>query len=106
MEKNKTKIITIASMLALVILIIGATYAYFQAQTGEGSQTDIRINANAVDTLTFETGEPITLTLDQENFAEGKGNQTGSTFAKAMLTANNKYHTTLITTFNCHIFKC
>ena len=93
MEKNKTKIITVASLLALVILIIGATYAYFVAQTGEGSQTDIRINANTVDTLTFETGDPITLTLDQENFAEGKGNQTGSTFAKAMLTANNKTNT-------------
>ena len=93
MEKNKTKIITIASLLALVILIIGATYAYFVAQTGEGSQTDIRINANTVDTLTFETGDPITLTLDQENFAQGTGNQTGSTFAKAMLTANNKTNT-------------
>ena len=93
MEKNKTQIITIASIIALVILIVGATYAYFQAQTGEGSQTDIRINANTVDTLTFETGDPITLTLDQENFAEGKGNQTGSTFAKAMLTANNKTNT-------------
>ena len=46
-----------------------------------------------MDTLTFETGDPITLTLDQENFAEGKGNQTGSTFAKAMLTANNKTNT-------------
>ena len=93
MEKNKTKIITIASIIALVILIVGATYAYFAAQTGEGSQTDIRINANTVDTLTFETGDPITLTLDQENFAQGTGNQTGSTFAKAMLTANNKTNT-------------
>ena len=93
MEKNKTKIVTIVSLLALLMLIIGATYAYFAAQTGEGSQTDIRINANTVDTLTFETGDPITLTLDQENFAEGKGNQTGSTFAKAMLTANNKTNT-------------
>ena len=46
-----------------------------------------------MDTLTFETGDPITLTLDQENFAEGKGNQTGSTFAKALLTANNKTNT-------------
>ena len=93
MEKNKTKIISIASIIALTILIIGATYAYFQAQTGEGSQTDIRINANTVDTLTFETGNPITLTLDQENFAQGKGNQTGSTFAKALLTANSKTNT-------------
>ena len=93
MEKNKTKIITIVSLLALIILIIGATYAYFVAQTGEGSQTDIRINANTVDTLTFENGDPITLTLDQENFAEGNGNQTGSTFAKVLLTANSKTNT-------------
>ena len=93
MEKNKTKIITIAALLALIILIIGATYAYFAAQTGEGSQTDIRINANTVDTLTFETGDPITLTLDQKNFAQGTGNQTGSTFAKALLTANSKTNT-------------
>lgn len=93
MEKNKTKIVTIVSLLALVMLIIGASYAYFAAQTGEGSQTDIRINANTVDTLTFETGDPITLTLDQENFAQGTGNQTGSTFAKALLTANSKTNT-------------
>ena len=93
MEKNKTKIITIASIIALVILIVGATYAYFQAQTGEGSQTDIRINANTVDTLTFETGSAISLSIDQENFASGAGNQIGSTFAKAMLTANNKTNT-------------
>ena len=93
MEKNKKKIVSIASIIALVMLIIGATYAYFVAQTGEGSQTDIRINANTVDTLTFETGDPITLTLDQENFAQGTGNQKGSTFAKAMLTANNKTNT-------------
>ena len=93
MEKNKTKIITVASLLALVILIIGATYAYFVAQTGEGSQTDIRINANTVDTLTFETGSAISLTMDQESFASGKGNATGTTFAKAILTANNKTNT-------------
>ena len=93
MEKNKTKIITIASLLALVILIVGATYAYFVAQTGEGSQTDIKINANTVDTLTFETGKAISISMDQENFAEGKGNKTGTTFATAILTANNKTNT-------------
>ena len=93
MENKKTKIISIISIIALVIIMIGATYAYFAAQTGEGSQTDIRINANTVDTLTFETGDSITLTLNQENFAEGNGNQTGSTFAKALLTANSKTNT-------------
>ena len=60
---------------------------------GEGKSTDIKINASIVDTLTFEAGSAISLNLNQDNFASGKGNQTGTTFAKAMLTANNKTNT-------------
>ena len=90
MDSKKAKIISIVSVIALAAILVGATYAYFQAQTGEGSQTDIKINANTVDTFTFETGDPLNINLNQENFASGKGNQTGSTYAKAILTANNK----------------
>ncbi len=93
MENQKTKIISIASIIALALTLVTATFAYFMAQTGEGKSTDIKINASTVDTLTFETGSAISLNLNQDNFASGKGNQTGSTFAKAMLTANNKTNT-------------
>ena len=92
MDSKKAKIISIVSVIALAAILVGATYAYFQAQTGEGSQTDIKINANTVDTFTFETGDPLSINLNQENFASGKGNQTGSTYAKAILTANNQVH--------------
>ena len=91
--KNKKIILSIVASIALIVLIIGATYAYFQAQTGEGAQTDIKINASTVDTLTFEAGSAISLSLDQDNFASGKGNKSGTTFAKAMLSANNKTNT-------------
>ena len=93
MENQKTKIISIVALVALALTVITATYAYFQAQTGEGSQTDIKINAYTVDTFTFATGNPISFTLDQNNFASGKGSVTGSTFASANLTANNKTNT-------------
>ena len=93
MENKKTKIISIVAIVALALTVVTATYAYFQAQTGEGSQTDIKINANTVDTFTFATGNPITFTLDQDSFASGKGNVTGLTFASAKLTANNKTNT-------------
>ena len=93
MENKKTKIISVVSIIALALTLVTATYAYFQAQTGEGAQTDIKINASTVDTLTFETGSALNLSLDQDNFASGKGNQTGSTFAKAMLSANSKTNT-------------
>ena len=93
MENQKTKIISIASIIALALTLVTATYAYFMAQTGEGKSTDIKINASTVDTFTFEAGSAISLNLNQDNFASGKGNQTGTTFAKAMLTANNKTNT-------------
>ena len=90
MENQKTKIISIVALVALALTVVTATYAYFQAQTGEGSQTDIKINANTVDTFTFETGNAISIGLDQTSFASGKGNITGNTYASAKLTANNK----------------
>ena len=93
MESKKTKIISIVSLVALALTVVTATYAYFQAQTGEGSQTDIKINANTVDTFTFETGSAMSLSLDQTSFASGAGNITGSTYASALLTANNKTNT-------------
>ena len=93
MENKKTKIISIASIIALALTLVTATYAYFMVQTGEGKSTDIKVNANTVDTFTFEAGSALNLSLNQENFASGKGNQTGTTFAKAMLTANNKTNT-------------
>ena len=93
MENKKMKIISIASIIALALTLVTATYAYFMAQTGEGKSTDIKINANTVDTFTFETGLSLSLNINQDNFASGKGNQTGTTFAKAMLTANNKTNT-------------
>ena len=93
MENKKTKIISIVSLVALAITLITATYAYFAAQTGEGAATDIKINANTTDVFTFETGSAISISLNQDNFASGTGNQSGTTYAKAMLTANNKTNT-------------
>ena len=93
MENKKTKIISIVSLIALAITLITATYAYFAAQTGEGASTDIKINANTTDVFTFETGSAINVSLNQDNFASGTGNQSGTTYAKAMLTANNKTNT-------------
>ena len=95
MKKNKKKemVLTIIAVMTLVVLVIGATYAYFKAQSGNPAAADVKINANTVDTFTFSVGNPISFTLDQDNFASGKGNRVGNTFAKVNLTANNKTNT-------------
>ena len=93
MENKKAKIESSIAIIALVLTVITATYAYFQAQTGEGSQTDVKITSSTVDTLSFETGSSLTFTADQNTFANGKASLSDATFAKAILTANNKTNT-------------
>ena len=93
MENKKTKIISIVAIVALALTVVTATYAYFQAQVGNPAVADIKITANTVDTFTFSSGSAISFSINQDNFASGKGNQTGSTYASAKLTANNKTNT-------------
>ena len=76
--------------MALALLVVGATYAYFKNQYGSASNADVKVTTYTTDVLTFETGDAINITADQETFGKDKGNRIGSTFAKAILQANNK----------------
>ena len=93
MQNKKQIILSIITIVTLAILVIGASFAYFAAQGNTSAQTSATVKTYTVDVFSFETGDPISFSLNQENFASGKGNQTGSTFAKAILTANNKTNT-------------
>ena len=93
MQNKKQIILSIIAIVTLAILVIGASFAYFAAQGNTSAQTSATVKTYTVDVFSFETGDPISFSLNQGNFASGKGNQTGSTFAKAILTANNKTNT-------------
>ena len=101
MKNKKTIILSAVASLALLALIIGATYAYFQAGGGTNTNTDVKVTTYTTDALSFEVGSDISLYADQTTFASGKGNATGSTFAKAILTANNKTNTS---TMNYYLY--
>ena len=95
MDKNKKNaiVLSIVAVVTLIALVVGATYAYFQNQYGSASNAVIKVTTYTTDVLTFETGDAINISADQETFAQGKGNRTGSTFARATLQANNKTNT-------------
>ena len=93
MQYKKQIILSILTIFVLSALIIGATFSYFQAQGDTSSQTSATVKTYTTDVFSFETGNAISFSLNQENFTSGKGNQTGSTFAKTILTANNKTNT-------------
>ena len=92
-NKKQAIILSVVASIALLVLIVGATYAYFQASGGTGTNTDVRVTTYTTDVFNFEVGNDISIYADATSFASGKGNAVGNTFAKAILTANNKTNT-------------
>ena len=93
MKNKKTKILSVIAITTFMLLLIGATYAYFTAQGGDPTSANLNVTTYTTDVFTFTTGSDINIYADQSTFASGKGNATGSTFARATLTANNKTNT-------------
>ena len=92
-NKKQAIILSIVASLALLVLIVGATYAYFQASGGTGTSANLKVTTYTTDVFNFEVGSDISIYADATSFASGKGNAVGSTFAKAILSANNKTNT-------------
>ena len=101
MTNKKTLFLGVVASLTLLALIIGATYAYFQAGGGTGTNTDVNVTTYTTDVFNFEVGSDISIYADATSFAKDKGNASGSTFAKAILTANNKTNTS---TMNYYLY--
>jgi len=92
-NKKQAIILSVIASIALLVLIVGATYAYFQASGGTGTNADVKVTTYTTDVFNFEVGNDISIYADATSFASGKGNAVGSTFAKAILSANNKTNT-------------
>ena len=90
--ENKKRIIILSAiaLTTLALLVVGVTYAYFQNQYGSASNADVNVTTYTTDVLTFATGDDINLEADQTTFGKDKGSVSGTTYASALLTANNK----------------
>ena len=89
--KNEKKVLALSflGVLTFIAVVVGATYAYFTAQGGGTGNIDVNAQTATTDNLSFQTGAAINLTANQEDFGKGSGNKSGSTYARATLTANN-----------------
>lgn len=86
----KKKGLLVITVIFFTIIVIGATYAYFQSDTSDSKSTDVRITTNTSDTLSFSVGSALQFSADQFTFTEGGKNASDTTTATALLTANNK----------------
>ena len=89
--KNEKKVLWLSflGVLTFIAVVVGATYAYFTAQGGGTGNINVNAGTATTDNLSFQTGSAISLTANQEDFGSGAGNKSGSTYARATLTANN-----------------
>lgn len=85
MNRKTKNIILSIYVIALLILIVGSTYAYFTMVKVSSVSPQIDIGTATTNFIVFDAGNPINMTITQENFQMGMGNQMASTFASAYL---------------------
>ena len=86
----------IIGVIALFV-VISATYAFFQAQLGDGARADVNLGSNTTDSLTFDVDNAINLNINQFNFGVGAGNLLSNATASATLLANDNTNTATYT---------
>lgn len=85
MSKKMQKIIMILYIVALIIMVSGATFAYFTTFKIATLKPSIDATAATTDLILFDAGKNIDITPNDINFGEGMGNLNDSTFASAYL---------------------
>ena len=88
-NEKKALVLSGVAVITLIAVVVGATFAYFQAQGGGSANTNVNVQTATTDNLSFQIGGSINLTANQEDFGQGMPNESGSTTASATLTANN-----------------
>ena len=71
MEKTNEKKVLVLSFLGaitLILVVVGATFAYFTAQGGGTGNINVNANTATTDNLSFQVGSAISLTANQEDF--------------------------------------
>lgn len=86
-NKKNTILLTVIAVATLLVAVVGATFAYFTAQGGSASQADVVVNTGKAGSSSMETTGSINIYADATNFAQGKGDRTGTTTGTVSWTA-------------------
>ena len=89
MSKKATNIILIIYVIALTVLVIGATYAHFTYIKVSRVSPKVDVEAATLNYIMFDIGSPIYINPTTENFTEGMDNLTGETYASVFLKREN-----------------
>lgn len=74
-EKRKRLVLLITGVVTLLLVVIGATYAYFQAQLGTGGNVEVGATTGTTDHLTFNISDIDITNDDNKVVDENKGSE-------------------------------
>lgn len=86
-NKKNTILLTVIAVATLLVAVVGATFAYFTAQGGSASQADVVVNTGKAGSSSLGTFKAINIYADATNFAQGKGDQSGTSTGTVEWTA-------------------
>ena len=89
MNNKKNLVFLVIGAITLIAVTLGATYAYFTAQSGGSGNIDTSVITGTTDLISFAFGSEINIQATEENFGQGMGSISDSTTAQALLRANN-----------------
>ena len=89
MNKKIQRLMLIAYIGALLIMLTGATYAYFTMIRVSKISPVVDVKTATTNFSSFDSGNPIYINPTVDNFKEGMGNLTSETFASAYLKVEN-----------------
>ena len=89
MNNKKNLVFLVIGAITLIAVTLGATYAYFTAQSGGSGNIDTSVITGTTDLISFAFGSEINIYATEENFGQGMGSISDSTTAQALLRANN-----------------
>jgi len=100
-NEKKTLLMSTIATIALIAIVVGATYAYFQAQNETTGGANIGVDAATTDVFRLTSSDAIELNANPSNFKQGDANLVGEAQASAYLRANNNTNTA---TYNYYVY--
>ncbi len=89
MTKTNKKNMYLLILVAVSITVIAVSFAYFVAQSSSPANTSVNVGTEVSEKLIFTPGDELSISANQENFAEGNGSISDSTTSSATIIANS-----------------
>ncbi len=97
MKDKKNLGLLLVAGITLIIVTLGATYAFFQNQGSDSGRIDTSVITGTTDLLSFNFGDQIYIQANQDNFGASMGNLSDSTTGTALLRAGDTTSSTSAT---------